>query len=79
MPAVQTSGATNAATYVMGSVYYGAQLSPTADLQVNTPGGAGNIGPQAGGFGSVGVNTSPYGNLPIMPNCLTPSINVYYA
>jgi hypothetical protein len=24
MPAVQTSGATNAATYVMGSVYYGA-------------------------------------------------------
>lgn len=53
----------------MGSVYYGAQLSPFADCFIN-----GNLGPQAGGFGA-----SPYGNLPVMVNSLTPSVNVYMA
>jgi hypothetical protein len=34
----------------------------------------GNSGSQAGGLGS-----SPYGNLPVMVNSLTPSVNVYLA
>jgi len=33
----------------------------------------------AGGVGAIGANVSPYGNLPVMVNSLTPSVNVYMA
>lgn len=68
-------GSAVADTGLMGSSHFASQVSALNDAYVK-----GSEGYVLGGFGSiVGQGVSPYGNLPLLPTMLTPSISVYLA
>ena len=72
MPTIVGSAVAN--TGLMGSSYFASQVSALNDAYVTA-----SVGYVLGGFGSLGGQVSPYGNLPMLPTMLTASISVYLA